>query len=236
MNTQFSKGLESTKPGRFRPKRAIAIGSLGALALVGGTLAVASYADNSSPAASSTAVLDAQPNSVTTAGNPFTLSAPVTGRHSEFGVATFEGTPVESSPAQVKAEIRAAGVLDATDARAFTESRASSIRRADGKFLTKSAYSRDGASVTIESWSPDGPFTLFVPPASPVKEIKQTTIAGHPAVTILTSAAVVGASPPRQVYIEVGGNYYSISAEGLASNQEMLDLTARIVAEVAQPR
>lgn len=235
MNTQ-PKRLEPSQPGWLRPRRAIAIGGFAALALTGGTIAIASYADNSSPAASSTTTATGavQPNSVTAVGNPFTLSAPVTGSHSEFGVPIFEGSPTETSPAQLKANIRTAGVLDAADARSFTQAQASSIRRADGKFLTKSEYTRDGASVRIESWSPDGPFTLYVPPASPVKEIKQTTIAGHPAVTILTSAAVVGGSPPRQVYIEVGGNYYSITAEGLASNQEMLDLTGRIVAEVAR--
>jgi len=233
MNTQPNR-LERDQIGWLRPRRVIAIGGFAALALVGGAIAVAGYGDNSSPAASTSAISEAQPRTVTAAGNPFTLSAPVTGRHSEFGVAAFEGVATESSPAQVKANIRAAGVLDATDALAFTQVRASSIQRADGKFLAVSEYTRDGASVRIESWSPDGAFTLFAPLASPVTEIKQTTIAGHPAVTILASSAVVGTSTPRQVYIEVGGTYYSITADGLASNQEMLDLTARIVAEVAR--
>ena len=194
MNTQ-PKRMVRDQAGWLRPGRAIAIGGLAALALVGGAIAVAGYGDNSSPAASTSAISEAQPNTVTAAGNPFTLSAPVTGRHSEFGVAAFEGAATESSPAQVKANIRAAGTLDATDALTFTQAWASSIQRADGKFLAVSEYTRDGASVRIESWSPDGAFTLFVPPASPVREIKQTTIAGHPAITILTSLAVVGSTP-----------------------------------------
>ena len=137
-------------------------------------------------------------------------------------------------PAQLKAEVRAAGVLDASDAASFTDSRASLIQRADGKFLTEVHYARADASVRIQTWSPEGAFNLYVPQDSPVKEIKQTTLAGHPAATILVTAAVTLGNPPRQVYVEVGGNYYSILAEGFTSNDQVLEMTGRIIAEVSR--
>lgn len=165
--------------------------------------------------------------------NPFNLSGPVEGKHSEFGVPAFTASPTAMTTSELHATNPRAGVLANSDAARFTESRASITSRADGKFLSTAEYTANGSVIRIDSWTPDGPFTLFAPLSSPVKEIKQTSIAGNPAVTLLPTADVVGGNAPRQAYVAVNGTWYSIAGEGLTDNQQMLNIVQRVVAGVS---
>jgi hypothetical protein len=154
------------------------------------------------------------------------------GRHSDFGVPAIEGEPSETTIDDLKRELPRAGVLAASDAAEFDRARAFHLRRDDGKFHATAEYEREDAVIRIESWVPDSSFTLFAPLESPVQDIQQTTIDGRNAVTILPTEAVVG-NPPRHVYVEVDGVWYSVLGEGLTSNQALLDIVQRMVEEVS---
>ena len=208
----------------------VTLGIFGALALFG----VASAALSPQPSSPTPSLKPARLPGVAVV-NPFNVEGPSPGQHSELAVPQINGEVRNVDLTELTRVAPRAGRLASADAASLGNASASIVTDAGRRFFARVEY--EGAqygAIRIESWTPEGTFVLRAPVKSPVTHIEQTTIAGHPALTLFPTSAVVGAKGPREVYVDVNGVYYSILAYWMTSDADMLNFTERLIAEVSK--
>jgi hypothetical protein len=150
-----------------------------------------------------------------------------------YGEPVTEGSPTYSDVTAVRREF---GNLVTTAVPGFTLTSLTATGVRDR--FTSGAVLLDDAGrrfLKIGTWTKAGPFVMVVPANSPVSVVRQTTLDGFAALTIMPSAAVVGGVGPRTVVLTDGKYIWSMDLEGFTDDNGATELALAIVGRALEP-